>query len=524
MDRDRPALRRPRRSALVVVPLLFVGLFFVWPLVAIGHRAAAEGLPIDILTRTSTLETLWFTTWQATASTALTLVVGLPAAWALSRFSFRGRTLLSALLVVPFVLPTVVVGTAFVILLPDGVERSVWAILLAHVFFNVAVVVRVVGGFWSTLDRRLWESAATLGAGPAARFRHVTLPVLRPAIAAASAIVFLFCFTSFGVIVILGGPASRTLEVAVYENAVRLFDLPAAAALALLQLVAVIAILLVTGRLERRAGLALTIDAERAPRPRGRQRAEVIAALAIPVALAIVPIAVLVERAFATPTGHGLDWFERLGDRTPALLATPWRAAIHSLGFAFAATLVALVVGICTVLAASRRGRWVDGLVMLPLGASAVLLGFGFVIGFDEAPLDWRGSWWLIPIVQALVATPFVVRVLAPSLRSIDDRLRDAAAVLGASPARVRREIELPLLARAFAVAAGLAFAVCLGEFGATLFVARADLPTLPVAIVRFLGRPGAENAGQAAALSVVLMVLTVLAVVTAERVAVRRR
>ena len=154
---------------------------------------------------------------------------------------------------------------------------------------------------------------------------------------------------------------------------------------------------------------------------------------------------------------------------------------------------------------------------MLPLGASAVLLGFGFVIAFDDPPVDWRGSWWLIPIVQALVATPFVVRVLAPSLRAVDDRLRDAAAVLGASPARVRREVDLPLLARALAVAAGLAFAVALGEFGATLFVARADLPTLPVAIFRFLGRPGAVNAGQAAALSVVLMTLTLVAVLAAE-------
>ncbi len=150
---------------------------------------------------------------------------------------------------------------------------------------------------------------------------------------------------------------------------------------------------------------------------------------------------------------------------------------------------------------------------MLPLGASAVMLGFGFVLAFDEPPLELRASPWLVPIAQALVAAPFVVRILAPTLRSIDARLAEAAAVLGASPARVRLEIDLPLVLRALGVAAGFAFAISLGEFGATVFIARADWPTVPVAIFRFLGRPGAVNAGQAAALSVVLMVLTVVTV-----------
>jgi thiamine transport system permease protein len=151
------------------------------------------------------------------------------------------------------------------------------------------------------------------------------------------------------------------------------------------------------------------------------------------------------------------------------------------------------------------------------------MLGFGFVIAFDDPPLDLRGSAWLVPVVQALVAAPFVVRIVAPSLRSIDEALREAAAVLGASPARVWREVDLPLVLRAVGVAAGFAFAISLGEFGATVFVARADWPTVPVAIFSFLGRPGAVNAGQAAALSVVLMALTTVVVLAADRVTVRR-
>ena len=233
-----------------------------------------------------------------------------------------------------------------------------------------------------------------------------------------------------------------------------------------------------------------------------------------------MPIAALVERALSVPGGHGLDNFRALAQETPALLVAPWHAIVNSLLFAGMATAIALAVGLpAAMLAVGGRGRAVGSLVMLPLGASAAMLGFGFLLAFDTPPVDLRGSPWLVPIAQSLVAVPFVVRTIAPALRSIDDRLREAAAVLGASPARVRREIELPLLARALGVAAAIAFAIALGEFGATVFVARADWPTLPVAVFRFLGRPGAENVGQAMALSVTLMALIVVVALAVERV-----
>jgi thiamine transport system permease protein len=152
------------------------------------------------------------------------------------------------------------------------------------------------------------------------------------------------------------------------------------------------------------------------------------------------------------------------------------------------------------------------------------MLGFGFLLAFDDPPLDLRSSTLIVPIAQALVAIPFVVRSLVPALRAVEARLGEAAAVLGASPWQVRRQIELPLLARPLAVAAGLAFAVALGEFGATVFVARADWPTVPVAIFRFLGRPGADNVGTAMALSVTLMIIVTVVALVAERSLVGRR
>jgi thiamine transport system permease protein len=167
---------------------------------------------------------------------------------------------------------------------------------------------------------------------------------------------------------------------------------------------------------------------------------------------------------------------------------------------------------------AGRLVRGFDALLMLPLGVSAVTVGFGFLIALDEPPLDLRQSWILVPLAQALVGAPFVVRTMLPVLRAVDERLREAAAVLGASPWRVWREVDLPLVGRALLIAAGFAFAVSLGEFGATVFIARPDNPTLPVAVARLLSRPGDLNYGQAMALSTILMVVCAAALLLLER------
>jgi thiamine transport system permease protein len=169
-----------------------------------------------------------------------------------------------------------------------------------------------------------------------------------------------------------------------------------------------------------------------------------------------------------------------------------------------------------------RTVRWFDTALMIPLGTSAVTIGFGFLITLDQPPLNLRNSALLVPVAQALVALPLVVRSILPALRSVDPRLRDAAAVLGASPAQVWRAVDLPIVARSVAVAAGFAFAISMGEFGATVFLARADLPTVPIAINRLLGQPGALNVGQAMALSTILMVITAGAMVLIERLRVR--
>ena len=342
-----------------------------------------------------------------------------------------------------------VVGAAFVALLgptgPLGVDLNgtVWAILLAHTFFNHAVVVRVVGGMWEQLDPTTADAARVLGASPAKVARTVTLPALRPAIASAALITFLFTFTSFGVVRILGGASHETLEVEIYRQTASLLNLPVASILALVQLVAVGALLIVQGRLARRwtrAGVVMR-PAVRRRAVGARQRTWVIGNLVAMAVLLVTPLAVLVERSFSTGDGHGLAAWRALAGHhaTTGLFVSPLAALANSFRFAAVATVVSVVLGglaaAALVRATGRVGRALDVGLLLPLGTSAVTVGFGFLIALDR-PIDLRASPILVPLAQAVVALPFVVRTMTPVLRSIDQRLREAAAVLGAAPAR----------------------------------------------------------------------------------------
>ena len=544
--------RRVARLLPVVVPLAFLAVLFVYPVTAIIGRGLRPGghwqvgVVGDVIGDPYYRHVAWFTLWQAALSTVLTLVVAIPVAAVFARFEFRGRRVLWSLLLVPFVLPTVVVGAAFLALLGPksaiGVDLhdTIWLVLAAHVFFNLAVIVRTVGGLWGNLDPALEDAARTLGASPWRAFREVTLPLLRPAIAASSSIVFLFCFTSFGVVLLLGGPRARTLEVEIYTQTALLLHLDVAAVLALIQLVGVGSALLLYARYQRRRSIAQVLRprSEIARRPRTFAErtfvAVVLAGLGVLIAL---PLLLLAWRSFDTPTGPGLTYWQALDSsrRGSTLFVSPVQAVVNSLTTAAVATVVALVVGgmAAWVVARPKRGAggdadrggrsvvWFDAALMLPLGTSAVTVGFGFLIALNRPPVDLRDSWWLVPLAQATVAIPFVIRTLVPVLRSIDGRLREAASVLRASPGRAFREVDLPMVFRAGLVSAGFAFAVSLGEFGATVFLARSDRPTVPIAIYRFLGAPGALNLGQAMALSTLLMGLTGAVVLLIDRVRV---
>ncbi len=506
---------RAGRVALAVLPVGFIGYLFVYPVTRILVMSLGGGFG-DVFSSGSTRSAIWFTVWQAVASTVLTFVVAMPLTAVLSTFAFRGRALVRALITVPFVLPTVVVGSAFVAL---GLTGSVWGILAAHVFFNIAVVVRTVGGVWSRLDRGVVDAARSLGAPPITAFLRATLPILGPSIAASLSIVFLFTFTSFGVVLILGGLTYRTIEVQIYQQATTFLNLEAAGTLALLQLVGVVGILWAYGRYQRTRSVGLELAPEeqvlRDPRTL-REKATLWSVVVGTLGLVAWPLGVLVARSFR----GGLGGWRFLID--PGRLAiTPGEAIANSLMFAVVGAAIATTVGLMAASLIARGSSVMastfDTVLMLPLGTSAVTIGFGFLVALDE-PIDLRGSIILVPLAHALVAIPFVVRSTLPTLRAIRPDLREAAATLGASPRRVFRHVDLAIVARAAMVGAGFAAAVSLGEFGATSFIVRPNSVTIPTLIFRLLGRPGAVTFTAAMALSVVLMVLTAALILSIDR------
>lgn len=548
------------------LPLAFLGLFFCYPLAAILRLSFAEGA--GGLATTLADPYIWrvvgFTAWQALLSTLLTLGLGLPGAYVFARYEFPGKAALRALAGVPFVMPTVVVAVAFAALLgprgmlnvalqallglpqpPIRLQNTLSIVLLAHVFYNYTVVLRLVGGMWASLDPRLEQAAAMLGANRRRALLEVTLPLLLPALGAAALLVFIFTFTSFGVIVILGGPRLATLEVEIYRQTAQLLRLDVAATLALVQAVCTLLLSLAYTRLAARAAVPLELQPRGATarRPRSAAARLFLGANILLIALLLgAPLLALALRSVLAPPG---DWppltlaaYAALGEnRTGSAFFVPPTAAIaNSLRIAASTTLLALLIGLPAAYMLARDGggsaggrraaarllspsALLDALFMLPLGTSAATLGLGYLVALSTPTLGGlRASPWLIPLLHTLVALPFVIRAMLPALRARSPRQREAAAMLGASPLAAWLRVELPQLAPALATGAIFAFTVSLGEFGATVLLARPDAPTLPVMIFRFLGQPGALNYGQALALSTILMLVTAASFIVLER------
>ncbi|NQW22895.1 MAG: iron ABC transporter permease [SAR202 cluster bacterium] len=488
---------------------------------------------------------IWFTIWQAVVSTLLTLVVGLPAAFLFARYEFPGKSLLKAVSTLPFVMPTIVVAMGFTALFgsqgivnsalmtvfslddpPVRITNTLTIIFMAHAFYNYAIIVRIVSALWSNLDPKLEHSAKVLGAGPIRTFYHVTLPLLLPAIISASLLAFAFSFTSFGVVLILGGPQFSTLEVSIYELTAKLFRLPLAGALAVIQLAFTYLFLLLYSRFQEQSVVPVNLMPQEATSRRAKSWRDKVFVLGMVLVLLTMlsPLIALVVRWITLDGGFGTAQMANLfsDERGSYFHLSPVTIIWNSLRFALMTVVISLVIGtIISYFISNSKRHWrtiADALVMLPLGVSAVTLGFGYIIALGRPPLDIRGSWIILVIAHSLVAYPFVIRSLMPVLKGMNPNLKEAAALLGATPARVFLLVELPLIAPALLVGATFAFAISMGEFGASLILVRSEFTTMPVAIFRFLGLPGEANLGMALGMSCLLMAVVALGFVAIER------
>jgi thiamine transport system permease protein len=509
-----------------LLPAAFLAAFLGYPLLTLAGTVMSgrgAGAALDRLASATVWQVTALAVLQALASTALALLVGLPLANVVSRYRFRGRALAQALVTVPFVLPTVVVALAFRSLLGDGVPQGFALVVLAHAYVNLAVVARIVGAQWSQHDADYENVARTLGASRLRAFVDVTLPSLRPAIISSAAVVFVFSFTSLGIVLLLGDPSTRTLESQILRQTSVLLDFPGAAATALVQLVVVTAVLLAGAAAARRSPARTMRPAQLLPMPAARlPRLAVRATATAAAVIVLAPVLALVAGSLRASSGWTLAWWQSLGsvDAGTTRLGSPLTALGVSLTYALATALVAAVIGGLAAIAvlAPGRARIVAVVAMVPLGVSSATLGLGTLLAFGRPPLDLRATGLLVPLAHALVAVPLVVAVVAPALRSTDGRRMAVAATLGARPTRAFLTAYGSVLRVVVIASAGLAGAVSLGEFGAAAFLSRAGAPTVPVQIVRLLGRPGEQSVGVAAALAVVLVALTLTLVLAVDR------
>lgn len=534
-----------KRILLWILPLTFLLFAFFYPL----SRILTLSFDPQALT-SENLRLAWrvlgFTFYQAALSTLLTLLLGLPSAYLFARYDFRGKSLLRALTAVPFMLPTVVVAAGFSALLsPRGLIQNLFpafsfnfigtltAILIAHVFYNTTIIIRVVGNALSSLDPKLNAAARSLGADPFRVWWNVTLPLLRPALLASSLLVFLFDFTSFGVILLLGGSQFATLEVEIYLRVLRLPNLPLAALLSVIQLISTLLVSLAYSRVVARSIIQTAPRAAAANihKPKTlREKFFLTVFVLLLTSFFVLPLSALPFRSLSrleadrgqrgeVQYGFTTDYYSELfvNRRGSVFYVPPIRAAANSLGYAGATVILSLLLGFSAAFALAkptRLERVLDPLIILPLGSSAVMLGLGFILSYGA----WLTSPWLVPFAHTLVALPFVIRALQPAIASIPERLRQSASSLGASPWEVWKNIDLPILRRATVAAATFAFTISLGEFGATLLISRPEYPTIPVAIERFLSQPGGLNYGQAMAMATILMLLTFASILLIEK------
>lgn len=539
-----------------LLPLAFLGIFFFFPLAAIFKLAmqnASQNWQTIPWPRIGSI--LNFTLFQSILSTTLTILVGVPIAYFFGTYRFNGRELIRLLITIPFILPTVVVAVAFnsiigprgflnillmsllhVSMPPIQIMNTLAAILLAHVFYNSAIIIRMVGSAIEQMDPHLNQVSRVLGASPWANFWKVVFPLIWPTLASAILVVFLFDFTSFGVILMMGGPRMVTLEVEIYFQTMQLLNLPLAAWLSAIQLLCT---LILTGLILGKGGSLPIPQKTRLLNNPLRPIKSILdhafywVVLLSMLLLFLLPLFSLVLHSFIDSKGsptNGVGFVfttnfyrELFINRQQSLFYVPPVEALrNSLVYATAASLIALMIGSLSVYGLMLK-NWLSGIfnsvIMLPMGTSAVTLGLGYIITFGMLSNARDIFPVLIPIAHSLVALPFVVRTLQPALASIPESYKQAAAILGASPWKVWLKVELPLIVKSAAVAALFSFAISLGEFGASTFLSRPDIPTLPIAIFRFLSQPGALNYGQAMAMASILMLVCALVMFLVDRI-----
>lgn len=508
------------RIAIPQRPLRW-GVNVLWAVLPLGFLAAMVAAPLCALlpqTTASMLADVWhdsylrhrilWTVFQATATCIAVTLLGVPLAWVLARFQFCGRRVLLRLLMLPFVMPTLVTGMGVLGLfgahglLWHGGQDTPYLLLYGNVFFNLPVLVRAaLQGFCQVPASRLW-TAQTLGASVWQRFWRVQWPVLLPWLTGGVCLVFLYCFSGFGLALLLGGEHYATVEVEIYQLIAYQLDMTQAGVLVWFALAITGTAGLIYASVSHRTAQANAIE----PLPRHAvqtpaQHLILTITLLLLLTCCGLPLLAIVWRALQA----GSSWRVLLD-------AATWLAVGNTLRFTVAAMLFAMLLGISHA-ALAHRVAWVRGITFLPFMVSPVCVAFGLLLLYPE----WAASMSLLVCTYALLAYPFITKDLLAAWDGLPERYLSTARVLGANPWQVGLYVVAPLLEPALQRGLALAAATCVGEFAATLFLSRPEWQTLTTLIYQHLGNAGQDNYDRAMVLTLMLMAIAMLLFVVLE-------
>lgn len=536
----------------LIFPLLFLGLFFYYPLLSILKEGLTEAdgsitlrKIFAIVSDPYYLRIILFTIEQALISTLASVLLGLPGAYLLANYEFRGKSIIKAITTVPFVLPSIIVVLGFVIFFgnngllnrslmallnleepPLRILYSMKAIILAHTFYNFPICIRLVSAVWSRVNPNLEKAARSLGAKGFRLFSRVLLPQILPGIFAGAALIFIFCFTSFAIILVLGGgPQFSTIEVEVYRLAKVSIDLKGASALAIWEAILTLLFMFIYIKLQRRVSFAQKVQLrfERPPLSsiiRSPYGPPVLFYLLLTFAIIIAPMLAAVHYSFLRRASHAAElsytfkWYRMIIESArESSIAVSYASVVrNSLFFGLMTILFSLPIGTGIAYLTSRREKIIGGLfesaVMLPLGISSIILGLGYIRAYQNLPWDPTGKWYAIAFAHTVIAYPFVIRSTSAVFRKVNPQLIHAAMSLGANRWRTFLRVELPMIKSGIIAGATFAFAISIGEINATLMLYNPNYTTIPIAIYRLIS---AYNFFAACALGTVLIVICFL-------------
>jgi len=519
-------------SMILLAPIFFLFLFFYLPLINMLLTVVLEEnllygdtmtVILTIITNPLNVRILLFTFYQAFLSTLFAVIIGIPGAYILANYDFRGKNLLNALMTVPFVLPAIVVVLGFILVYgeagllnqlvnnlfginPFSFEGTFHGVILAHVFYNTPVIIRLVSASWEINDPDIDDVSRTLGSSGWHKFRHITLPSILPGLVAASLLVFIYCFTSFAVVFSVGGVHYKTLEVRIYESVKGFrFDIVEGAVLAIVQLITITVVLIIyisfTRKL-RKVESSRSRMATKKPLLESKSAGELIKGSFILIYFLILtilfffPLSVILLRSIMLDNGIlTIEGFTTvLSAKFNQYLGTsPLNQLFNTLVFSSVVAIVSVTLGLLASYLTRKAKHYsmVKNTLfiafILPMATSGIIMAFSMITLFQESIIMTSQAWIAIIIAHVLVSFPFINRTIEASLDKINPDIVDVARTLGGSRWQIFQQIELPLLKPGIIVSLSFAFAISVGEFGATNFIARHGFTTIAVGVYQFL-------------------------------------